>query len=801
VLALDWRIAPAGTRYRAGAGVSTILADIDFETFSPAGYVWTPPDEPGEWRWVEPTKRKAGGWLFSKNFGRWVTLPGTSKQNAGLNAVGTRNYVQHPGFLILSLAWNLKDGKGERWWRPMDSTTLEDLSPTARHGTYTEPWAPGELCDHIAANKLIEAWGAMFEYQVWNFYCVPVLRWPALRMEQMRCAQAKSRMSSYPGKLEDAGRVLRLSQQKDKRGHDLIRKLTKPKQPSKGNEELRWTPLTAAEDFKIFYEYNRQDIRTEAEASVRLPDLNERELQNWLFDFRCNMRGMRINRAAVDDCIAIIEQAALKYDARLRDITNGRVQRHTEVAKILDWLHSQGIHLDDLDEDAVTEALTRQYPAGVLEVLRIRQTMAYGSVRKYYGLRAQTAADSRLYEQYSFASAHTKLWNSKGVQVMNLYKGIFSKPAEAQHALDIIRTRSLELLEYEYGPLGSWAAAGNKPADAMEVIASCLRSMICAGPGNKLISSDFTAIQAVGTAAMANETWRLDVFRTHGKIYEMQAAKLTGKTLQFYLDYRKEHKRHHEDRQRYGKLPILSGDFGAWIGGWRKLDKEGVLPEDDEELKQLIIQLRTSIPNTVMGWGGQTWNRFKHDEYPHKFGLEGAIVSAILEPGKCFNSRPGSHLGVSYEVFEDVLYCRPPSGGFMMYHTPRLYPSQRPGARPWEYEITYEGWNTNQTKAKAGWRVMDLYGGVAWQNVISHMCREIQADALVALDTRGYPIVMHTHDEQLAEVPDRPEYNAEAFTAIVRESLAPWAKCLDGTPWPVKVPLAWEAPFYGKWED
>lgn len=779
----NWKEAPAGTQFIAGIGTACVLPDFDFETYSEAGYVWQP------------------------HLGKWGSLPGLSDQNRGLKAVGTRNYVEHPSFRILSLSWNLKDGKGERWWRPPE---IEDLF-NRPNGQYTLPHASGELCDYIANHSnLIEAWGVFFEWQVWNFYCVPKLGWPPLYQRQCRDGMAKARASGYPGSLDEVGSVLKLSQRKDTEGTRIMRKLSVPRKPTRGNPDLCWTPLTAREDFNRLYEYNKQDIRTEAEASVRIPDLTERELRIWQFDFRNNMRGMQINLAAVDDCIAIIEQVEAKGHAELRGLTNGAVSKHTEVQPMLSWMRTQGVYLYNLDEETLELALSRNdYPRNVLRVLRIRQMLAFGSVKKYYAMRAQTTPSGRLYDQYVFYGAHTSLWNGRGVQPANLYKGVFSKPEQVTRALELIRTRSVELLEYEYGEGSTWAKENGGPIDPLEVIASCIRSMICAKPGHKLISADFSAIQAVATSCMANEQWRIDVFRTHGKIYEAMASQLTGLPLEFYLDYRKTHGKHHEHRQTHGKIPVLSADFGAWIPGWKRFGAEKL--GDDETLKRMILATRARIPNVVNFWGGQTINKFNRapdgsyaEERQHLYGLEGAAISAILEPGKCFSNRPGSRLAVLYQVHEDTLYCRPPSGGYIRYHSPRLRKSERDYAAPWEYAMSYWGQNSNAQKGPIGWIEMDLYGGVQTQNVISHMCREIQADALLALEhnqPREYPVVMHTHDEGVAEVPDNPEWNANEYTEIVRHSLPAWAVCEDGQPWPIKVPLAWEAYMYGKWED
>lgn len=763
-----WELYPAGTRVAAQIGYATVLPDFDFETYSAAGYVY------------DAMRRK------------WGSLPGLSDQNRGLKAVGARNYIQHPTFEVLSLAWDLKDGRGRRWWRPHFCAGMV-IPP---HHLLADP---RELCEHIAQRGLIEAFNIGFEFLVWNLYCVPAYGWPQLHIEQVRCCMAKARFSSFIGSsggLDDVGNILRLHEKKDKAGDKLIRKLTVPRNPTIANQELRWTPFTAGEDFERFYEYNRQDIRTEAEASLRIPDLTPRELQIWLFDLTCNLRGMHIDRKGVDDCIAVAEQCYTKYNAELQRLTNYTVSNTSEVAKILVWLAHRGVTLYNLDEETLEEALKRtDYPADVLRVLRLRQMLAFGSVKKLYAMRYQISHDDRLCDQYVYCGAHTKLWNGRGVQPANLYSGIFKKPEEAERALAIIGTRCLELVEYEY-----------PEHDPLEIVASCLRSLIVARPGSRLISTDFTAIQAVATSCLAQEQWRIDVFRTHGKMYETVASQLTGKTLEYYLAYKKEHGKHHEDRQTYGKIPVLATDFGAWVGGWKRFGAEKL--GDDATIKQIILRTWKTIPNIVENmWGGQTRNKFGRardgsyaEEYPELYGLEGAAVSAILEPGRCFNSRPNSRLGVLYQMHEDVLYCQPPSGSFLQYHAPRLDRSTRDYASPWELQMSYEGWNSNVQKGKQGWERMKLYGGVQTQNVVSHECREIQADALLALESRGYPVVMHTHDENVTEVP----YgfgSKEEYTQIVRESLPAWAVCDDGLPWPVKVPLAWENDRYGKWED
>jgi DNA polymerase len=549
---------------------------------------------------------------------------------------------------------------------------------------------------------------------------------------------------------------------------------------------VRWVPATAPEEFAALYAYNERDVVTELEACSRIPDLSPKELRVWQLDQKINRRGMQIDVAGVNNCIAIVEQARAKYNARLRELTQGRVAEYTKAADTVRWLCSRGVRMysDKLDEEAVDELLAKPgLPDDVVEVLRIRQKLSFGSVNKLFAFRNHTCRDGRLRDQFVYFGAHTGLWNGRAVQPANLYKGIFSKPEEAERALAIIACRSLELIEIEYPGV-----------DALEVVASCLRSLIIAAPGHSLMSADFTAIQAVICAALAGEQWQLDVFRTHGKIYEAMASQLTGATLEDYAAYKKANGKHHADRQ-LGKLAALSGGFGAWIAGWKRFGADKLLGSD-EAIKALILKTRGAMPAIVEMWGGQTRNKFNRAPdgsratcRPELYGLEGAAISAVMYPGQAF-----AYKQMRYQMHEDILYYCGPSGTFMRFHAPRLGPSERNYAEPWELELSYEGWSSEAW----AWVRDKLYGGVLTQNAVSHEASEVQKESLVRLDDHGYLAVHHCHDEATAEVPNG-HGSLEHFTSLVRQ-LPTWAHEPDGTPWPIKVPDAWEAQRYGKWE-
>jgi DNA polymerase len=320
---------------------------------------------------------------------------------------------------------------------------------------------------------------------------------------------AKAALAGYPRKLENAGKVLRLENQKDEGGSALINKLTRPRAPTKKNPAKRWTREAVPLDFARFDAYNVQDIMAESEASTRIPDLPPHELRVWQTDQRINHRGMRLDLKVIDDFIAVIQQAEQRGWGELRQITHERVKTHNQVEPTLAWLRTQGVYLDGLDEDIVEEELGKNHTYAVRRVLEIRKALSFGSVKKLYAMRCQVCPDERLRDQYAYAAAHTHLWNGQNVQVANLVKGKFNKLEQIEFTLAAFASRSLEYVEgiFKNGP--PWDDKDNDPMEALEVITHCLRSVIIAAPGHRLIASDYSAIQAVVTAALAGERWVL----------------------------------------------------------------------------------------------------------------------------------------------------------------------------------------------------------------------------------------------------------------------------------------------------
>lgn len=770
---------PSGSLIKTTLHTSEILPSMDFETYSEAGYEFRP-NEPhgdtivnGRKKWVPPYAVKGIG----------------SQGKGGLRAVGTPAYAEHPSTEILSLYYDLKDGKGRRCWLP---------------GTPN----PDELLNHIIGGGLVEAHNATFEWWIWNMVGVRKLGWPFLPLTQIRCSMAKAKRYSLPGALDEIAKVLG-TQQKDPDGKRLLEKLSRPHTPTKSRDAHRWTPATAWEDFSKLYAYNDGDVVAEDHVSSRIPDLTPYEFNVWQADQTINARGIAVDRVTLDAAIAVHQQAATKYNEELKQLTGGAVETVNQNKRFIEWVQAQGVKTKSLDERHRTDLLKDQYtPPQVRRALEIADAIMSANIKKLYTLKRQLSSDGRLRDQYQYCGAdRTGRWSAGGVQLQNMTaKG--PKPAECEScgryfgantdllgcphcgawmyhecpewdvnavmsAVQDIQTGSLEHVEKVWG----------SPVD---VLCGCLRGLFTAKEGTRFICCDFSAIEAVAAACLSRCQWRIEVFSTPGEcIYTQSASKITGTPLEEYRAYKAQHSAHHPDRKKIGKIAELASGYGGWLGAWKNFGADEHF--SDEEIKENILKWRAESPEVVDMWGGEykwcgpgRWD-FRYELH----GLEGEAMQAIMYPGKCF-----SHNDITYGVADDILFCRLPSGRFLHYHKPRLRQVEDKLNRGPAHQITFEGWNSNPQKGPLGWHRWETYGGRLFENVVQAVSADIQAEAILRCEAAGYPVVLHTHDEICAEVP-HGRGSLEEMTAIMSERPT-WASW-----WPLRA-AGWEHSRYQK---
>lgn len=776
-----------------GLGYAVEIADIDFETYSEAGFVW------------------------HEDAQKWRLPPGTSKSaKGGLFVVGAAAYAEHPTTEVVSCWYDLKDGRGRRHWRP--GLPL-----------------PQDLFDHLVRGGLLEAWNVGFERWIWALVCVKKYGWPEAPFWQWRCAMAKARAHALPPSLASAGEVLRLVNQKDKDGDRLIKKFSVPRNPTKGDPRKRITIYEDVADGLKFIQYNETDIVSEAEASSKIPDLPPEELRYWQADQLINYRGAHVDREAVEDCIAIVEQCLAKYDAELHALTGGAVARASELAKLADWLRAQGIPVGtgkgSTDDEAI-EALLKPWndavkagqvdplrPPPAYRALQIRQAAGSASVKKVFSMRNQLTSRDTLHDLFTFNGARTGRPTGNGPQPTNLpssgpdvfkcpcgrhFGGLLKacpwcglpvvpgkKPQEWDHhaaadALEVIKRRSLELVERFF-------------VHALATVGGCLRGLYCAAPGYDLVSSDYSAIEAVVLAFIAGEKWRMDVFRTHGKIYEASASQMYGVPFEDFARVKAETGQNHPLRKK-GKIAELAFGYQGWLGAARQFE----MPGTDDEIKADILAWRKASPSIEWLWGGQTKGKAdgirsnaglrsgcfdKWDQTPELFGVEGAAVAAVMNPGTVYPVMrlDGTHTGVSYLTHGDVLYCALPSGRTIKYHKPRLGQSDRGGL-----SLSFEGYNTNPKNGPTfQWIRMSTWGGRLVENIVQAAANCILRHATINLEAAGYAVMLHVYDEIVAMV-RKGWGTVEEFERIMMQ-MPPFA-----ADWPIKAAGGWRGFRYRK---
>lgn len=727
---------------------------LDFETFSEAGFA-------------------------PKEGGGWQRLVGAQKY--GLEAVGAAVYAQHPSTEILSLAYGFDTDEPELWVPGMPM--------------------PHRLFDGFHTEDEIEAWNVAFETWIWRYVAVPKLRWPQMPLHKLRCAMARSRAYSLPGKLSEAGKVLRLPVQKDAIGEQLIKFFSVPRQPTKSNMQLRNYPSQHVVKANQFYEYNKQDTRAERAVGECTPQLSESELAWWQVEQACNRRGVHVDMKLVDGALAIQERIQNHACKQLADLTNGQVRAPTEVAKLVSWLHGWGIHTDSLDEEAVDGLLALDgLPSSVKQVLKIRASAGSASVRKYATIKRQAAMGDRLHDLFNYHAAHTGRETASDTQPQNFpnsgpnvaacaacghHYGVSKSvcpwcgcsatpkiadwnPAAANDAILVVCEGSLDVLHRYFD-------------EATPILSACLRGVFKATPGYVMMGCDFSAIEGVGAAMLTGEQWRIDVFRTHGKIYEMAGAKLLGCTLDDILQYKKANGTHHPIRKRT-KIGELAGGYGGGVGAWVNF---GALDyfENEDAIKEAVYQWRSDSPQFPLTW----------------YAMHGAFVEALQNPGTTIapakKDRSGMIQGyvpdvsMTYHNSHDVLRMRLPSGRCMTYHRPRLEAEEygRPG-------LSYEGWNTNPKMGPYGWIRKRTFGGRLFENLVQAACRDLLTHAAVNAYHAGYEICLHVHDEICAEVSEDvyPLLNEGVLKSIMIDTPA-WAR-----EWPVRAADEWHGVRYQK---
>ena len=626
-----------------------------------------------------------------------------------LQKSGAYKYIQSPDFEILLFAYSL------------DGAPVEIIDLAC--GEVLPPWLIAALSD---PTYIKHAYNAGFEWA-----CLSKCMGP-LPVEQWRCTMLHGLYCGYTAGLEATGRALGLPEDKQKlaTGRFLIRYFCVPCAPTKTNGgRTRNLPRHDPARWELFRQYCMGDVTAETEILRRLsnfpvPDMVQKQ---WETDMAINARGVAVDMELVRGALQIGERTHAKLRAEAVRLSG--LDNPNSVGQLARWLETElDEALPDLRKDTVGRLLEKDLANDTARrMLEIRQELGKTSTKKYNAIEAAVCADGRCRGLLQYYGANrTGRWAGRLVQVQNLPR-TYTEPLGL--ARDIVKRQESDKLRVLYGSVP-------------DTLSQLIRTSFIAAPGHVLLDADFSSIEARVISWLADEQWRLEVFRTHGKIYEASASQMFGVPIERI----KKGSPDYALRQR-GKVAELALGYQGGVGA---LIKMGAL---DMGLSE------SELPDIVNRW--RDANKRIRDLW---YSMEAAAVSTIQNGASIGLRNIILAREIDYNNGLDFLTIRLPSGRKLYYANPSL------GVNQWgNPSITYMG--MDQTTKK--WKRIETYGGKLVENVVQAIARDCLAEAIERLEGAGYTVVFHVHDEVVIEcTPDRADLGR--VSGIMCQPL-PWA--------------------------
>lgn len=646
---------------------------------------------------------------------------------------GAEAYTRHESTIPICLSWAFETGPVLLW------VAGEKM--------------PEEIQSAVSSKDLkIYAHNAIFDWRIWNRFCVPHLGWPQIPIDQLIDTQALCQGYALPGSLDKAGQAMNLEWPKTA-GKALIKRCCSP-QPVKENRKVtgyrvpRPSNSIDAPYFEQLYTYCRRDTKAMRELVAKLPrkDLIPKERKIWKMTIDMNLQGLPCDSQEVNAVLTRVTEFQKTEALKLMQLTENAITSPYQYARIKKFCEDQKFPIENCQGSYILNLLKDEalrIPEKVKSVLTLCQALGKTSTAKFKAFNNNmvpslngTKYACRVHDTFCYHGAAPGRWAGRGVQPQN-----FPRAQSKQPDIDMLRFIN-----------------GDHISDPIELAKQLVRSVIKAPENESVIVADYKAIENRVLAWIAQDYETLAKFKAGHDQYIDMAAERFGRSYEDIHEGVKNGDEISVHQRRVGKVIILGCGFQM---GWETFIKTAKIQfglDMTEEEGQLAVKAYREKYFLVV----RCWKKL----------TQAAVRAVLTGKRQTYGLITFGATKVNGTVWLAMLL---PSGKSIYYHSPRVEQKYIPrfenmGTVP---TITHLGVDSYNRK----WSRISLIPGRITENAVQGTAREIMAHGMLNVhDNSKVRLIGTVHDEAIGLIDDSDIHSSTLrdFNALLCD--VPFAK-------------------------